>query len=610
MISALYTAAMANTPPEKCYLKTREQHLSYGELDSGVRRLTTLFRQRGVITGDVVLLNVSDDCQLAVLYLACITNGLAAVITDPALPSLQDLTVLVRPRLAFVERGKLAAALPLDVETIAVDQPQRKTRGVLKKLLKKRTVPNEADDSGAYPALLDQLEPYQGEFSSTSADATALVLFTSGTTSEPKGVELTQRNIAALMQITRERYRVDAGAEIFNSLPLHHTDGITLGVTLALAVGATLHRPGRFTVHELPAMMDYIYREGVTHLFTVPTVLALMQRLGAEYSDTFQSGDFKVLVSSCGMLAPELWQSFQQRFNIRVSNGYGLTETTNTFSFCGPDDASFRVGSVGVPVASEVRIVSATGVPVAAGVEGELQLRGDLVMKGYINNPEETAAAFSDGWFQTGDLARLAADGKIEILGRKKSLIIRGGINIHPAEITDIALQHTAIIHAAAFGEPDAIWGETAVLCIVEDSQIHVSDQQLQEFLQRRLASEKMPDEIFRFADFPAGPAGKVILSELREQVQLRRRSRVFSSEGDLYEVIAAIAAELLKVSPQNVSRGSSAENMGGWDSLLHLNLILAVEESYGMEFKPREIMAVQTLGDLVELTQTYLDRA
>tara|TARA_R110002049_G_scaffold138614_3_gene298788 strand:- start:971 stop:2326 length:1356 start_codon:yes stop_codon:yes gene_type:complete len=448
-----------------------------------------------------------------------------------------------------------------------------------------------------------------GSFAAVDPQTTALVLFTSGTSSEPKGVELSQRNLCEQLRIVQQQYRVTPQAQIMNNLPLYHTDGITNGVTLALATGATLHRPGRFTVHELPVVLDSIYRDGISHLFTVPTVLALMLRLGRDFTDSFQSGDFKVLVSSAGMLAPELWQAFEERFGVRVSNGYGLTETVSLFSFCGPDDDSYRIGTVGLPIDSDVRVVDERGDDVAAGEEGELLVRSVLVMKGYLNNPEATAEVVTDNWFHTGDLACIAADGKIEIRGRKKNLIIRGGINIHPAEIANIALRHPAVVHAEAFGEPDASWGEIAVLCVVEDPTQGVSDRDLQTFLQQHLAAEKMPDEIYRFADFPTGPAGKALQVELREQVKLRRESRVFSDEGDPYEVIAGIASALLKVDLHSLSRDSSAENMQGWDSLFHLNLILAVEETYATEFQAREIMAIQTLGDLVDLISQHLAR-
>jgi long-chain acyl-CoA synthetase len=419
-------------------------------------------------------------------------------------------------------------------------------------------------------------------------------------------VELTQHNITLQMRVFIEQLRVDSTSKIFNILPLHHADGILAGVTLAFFAGATLHRPGRFSLHDLPNLMDYIYREGITHMITVPTVLALMQRLGDDYTETFQSGDFKVLVSSAGFLATDLWRSFEERFKVRVSNGYGLTETVSMFSFCGPADNTFRIGSVGMPVVSEIRIVDDSGATLSPGAEGELLVRSELVMKGYINNPQASADAVADGWFRTGDIARIAPDGKLEILGRKKSIIIHGGINIHPEEIIDAALEHHGVVHAAVFGEPDEIWGEVAVLCIVDDPAASPSEEELQTFLRNRLACEKIPSEIHRFPDFPRGPAGKAVLHELREQVALRKETRNFSDEGDPFEVIVGIGAALLKMPRESLSHSSSADTVKGWDSLLHLSFIMAVERTYGVQFLPREIMAVRSVGDLVALAEKY----
>lgn len=608
MLNQWYARIIATSPASKPFLLCKGQVLTYGEVDGAVRKLTAVFQARQLEQGDYIFLNVKDDGQLAVIYLACLANGLAAVVTDPSLPSLQGLLAKVNPRLAFIDREtKESSALPGGLDVITVNEPQRKTRGLFKKLLKKtETAEHEVGAAVSFPALMDAVIPFGGVFPAVEPQLTALVLFTSGTTSEPKGVQLTRRNIATQIQILRDQLSVDERTQLFNILPLHHTDGITNGVTLAFFAGATLHRPAKFSIHDLPNSMDYIFREGISHLITVPTVLALIQRLGDDFEDAFQSGDFKVLLSAAAYLSPDLWQSFQDRFKVRISNGYGLTETVTMFAFSGPDDASFRIGTVGKPVASQIRLVDDAGLDVPPGSEGELWVAGDLVMKGYINSPEATAAAITDGWLQTGDTARIAEDGKIEILGRKKNIIIHGGINIHPQEIMDAALEHEAVLDAVAFGEPDDTWGEIAVLCIVEDIEANLSDTALNSFLTRCLASEKMPHEIHRFADFPRGPSGKAIIRELQEQVAQRKLSSAFSDEGDPLAVILGIGASLLKVAPETLSRSSSAESVRGWDSLFHLNFILVVEEVFSVQFLPREIMSIQSLGDLVALAEKY----
>jgi acyl carrier protein len=156
------------------------------------------------------------------------------------------------------------------------------------------------------------------------------------------------------------------------------------------------------------------------------------------------------------------------------------------------------------------------------------------------------------------------------------------------------------------FAEPDDIWGETAVLCIVDDPATRPSDEELQAFLAARLASEKMPSAIHRFTDFPRGPAGKVILRELQEQVRLRKQGGVHSDEGEPLEVVLGIGAALLKVPRESLSRSSSADTVNGWDSLLHFSFILAVEKAYSIVFLPREIMGARTLGDIVALVEKY----
>src|SRR5262249_39905226 len=160
-----------------------------------------------------------------------------------------------------------------------------------------------------------------------------------------------------------------------------------------------------------------IYRERITHLIAVPTLLAMIAQTGPEFSDSFATTDFRFVVSSAAPLAVSLWEEFQTRFRTRVANVYGLTETVVGGLFCGPSDADFGMGTVGRAVDCEARVVDADGKPLADGGTGELEMRGDNLLSSYYGDAEATAAALRDGWFRTGDLATREA-GFYRIVGR------------------------------------------------------------------------------------------------------------------------------------------------------------------------------------------------
>jgi long-chain acyl-CoA synthetase len=314
----------------------------------------------------------------------------------------------------------------------------------------------------SYPASLDGLEGTVSEVDAAPESATALILFTSGTTSRPKGVELTYRNLYAQFETFVRHYGFDSESRILNHLPLHHTDGLNQGPAITLFAGATLFRPARFSLPTLPNVMDSVYRERVTHLITVPTVLALILRLGREYDEAFKTPDFRFVGSTAGYLDEKIWTEFEQRFGTMVVNSYGLTETVSEAIYCGPTPGTRRMGTIGKPVDCEARIVDEAGGDVEPGEVGELVLRGDNVMKGYFRNPEATGDVIKEGWFHSGDLATRDREGFFRIVGRKKNVIIRGGLNVYPEDVTHAILSMSGVLDAVTFGLPDILQGDSS----------------------------------------------------------------------------------------------------------------------------------------------------
>lgn len=603
-----FAAIQQRINPRKAFV-TGTASLSYGELFERIGRATQLFRDQGLQVGDRAVVCTRDETETIVLYLAMLRCGLTAVFIDPH-GSLSETILLLdaaKPRAIFMDAAMLgdveSASTDKDILLFPIRAPQEKHgRNRFGLLLKKKKV-EEADDS--FQGLAAGMPVEAVELGTIPEDTTALILFTSGTTSRPKGVELTYRNLYAQFQTFERQYRIDEHSHVLNHLPMHHTDGLNQGAAICLYAGCTLVRPPPVSMHSLPEILDLVYREDVSHLVTVPTVLALILRLPEELDDAFDHPSFQFVMSTAGYLEEKLWRAFEARFRVMVVNSYGLTETVSEALYCGPDDATRRLGTIGRPVDCEARVVNDAQQDVADGEMGELALRGDNIMKGYFNNPEATAEVMREGWFLTGDLASRDADGFYSIVGRKKNVIIRGGVNVYPEDVTDCIVKMSGTLDAVTFGMPDELLGEKVVSCVTLDGSGPVTVQGIVDHCRAHLASEKIPNDVYIVDDLPRGPAGKVVLKEIRAIVE-KLENTALADLGDSTESrVIGIAASVFKVERGHLSRDSTDKDTQGWDSLSHLEFILKLEENFGVKLGPRDIMNISRLGNAVDIIES-----
>ena len=423
------------------------------------------------------------------------------------------------------------------------------------------------------------------------------MLFTSGTTSRPKGVEITHGNIRAQLSTFLSVYGYDANSRILNILPLHHTDGLMQGPVVAFIAGATVYRPGRFRVADLPELMATVRRERITHFIVVPTMLSLMMRLDEKYNDSFKGSDLRVLRSSADLLDPTLWRAFEKRFGVEVTNSYGLTETVCEAIYCGPAPDTKRIGTIGKPIDCKARIVDDSGNDVPAGQVGELWISGTNIMKGYFRQPEETAAVLTDDWYHTGDLARVDADGFFTIAGRKKTVIVTGGINVHPENITTTIRELEGVIDAVTFGLEDEVFGEIVVSCVVVAPDSGLDANAILSHCRIFLSAEKVPAAVYLLDDLPRGPAGKVLLDDVKGLAAQKAGEKI-NLTGGILEQVLEIAARTFKVPPSTLTLQSTPDNTNGWDSLAHISFIAALERQFDLRITASEIMNLRSLGD------------
>ncbi len=577
--------------------------LSYGALFDDVRRLTALFGRIGLARDDRAIISSKDDIALITLFVALVRNGITAVVLDPDAPGveLRKLVGAADAKALFldeerVKRGDLRDSFRSDAVVIGIasDDAGRKPLfgGFGRKV--------GGSTSTTYPALLAALPPAAPPADGIPSSTTAYILFTSGTTSAPKGVEITHDNLYAQMQTFVHQYGLGEQSRLMNLLPLHHTDGLTHGAFVSLLAGMTLYRPWRFSVDVLPTVLDGIYKHRVTHVITVPSVLSLITKLGDDYLDSFTTPGLEFVISTAAYLDENLWRGFEERYGVRLVNVYGLTETVCESLYCGPDEATRKVGTIGKPVDSEARVVDDAGAELPNGKTGELCLRGRHVMKGYFRMPDETAKVLRDGWFHTGDLCWRDGDGFFHIVGRKKDVIITGGVNVYPEDVTGVFREVPGVLDAVTFGLPDETWGEKVVSCVlpVEGATLTV-EALAKEFLERA-SRQKLPREIHILDEFPRGPAGKVVTALVKKRVEeLKARPKSASRpSGSVEDRIIRIAARTFKTTAETLSLRSDAENTKGWNSLAHVEFLLGLEQEFGVRMSPQDIMKICSLGD------------
>lgn len=346
----------------------------------------------------------------------------------------------------------------------------------------------------------------------------ATLQYTGGTTGKPKAAMLTHFNLVAnVMQSAtfyQDLYR--PGEDVCLAvLPLFHAFGMTLCMNVSLYLGAKLVLLPKFE----PQLVIRALREERPTIFpgvpTMYTALLHMPDISAE-----DLGSIRMCISGGGPMPVEVMRAFEAKAGCTVLEGYGLSETS-PITHCNPPFAPRKEGTVGIAFPSTVcRLVSLDGSTdeVAPGGVGELAVKGPQVMKGYWRAPEATREVLHDGWFRTGDVARIDEDGYVSILDRKKDLIIASGYNVYPREIEDVLYGHPLIQEALVVGVPDAYRGETVKACIVLKAGARLTDLELIDYCRSRLAPYKVPRIVEFRMELPKSAIGKLLRRALREE--------------------------------------------------------------------------------------------
>lgn len=339
---------------------------------------------------------------------------------------------------------------------------------------------------------------------------TGVILYTSGTSAEPKGVCLSFENLMRNAAACIEHARIEPDQVFLGIIPQFHSFGFTTLTVLPLTLGATVWYQPRFSP---PAVIGTIHEKRVSIFIAVASMFAALAK--AKHPDPDALASLRLAISGGEPLSAPVAEAFKNAFGVTIHEGYGLTESSPVVSLNTPWAA--RPGSVGKPLPGiTVAAVDEAGATLPAGETGELVVRGHCVMQGYYNKPEQTAACIRDGALHTGDVGRVDADGFIYITGRAKEMIIVGGENVFPREIESVLMEHPAVAEAAVIAAPDSLRGETPVAHVILREGAQATDVELRGHCRDRLAGYKVPREVRIATDLPRGPTGKILKRALR----------------------------------------------------------------------------------------------
>ncbi len=498
--------------------------LTYRQLDAAANQVANLLRGRGIRPGDRVALTCPNLPFFPIVYYGILKAG-AVVVPMNVLNKSREVTYYLEDSGAkayFCFQG--TPDLPMGTEGKAGYD----AAGACEHFFLVMADP-------AAPASIDGVETLgqalQGQspvFETVVRDETdtAVILYTSGTTGQPKGAELSHSNLVLNALTSNRLFDSKPATDVhLVTLPLFHSFGSTVNMNAGLSMAATLVLLPRFDAEQAVALLD---KEEVTLFAGVPTMYwgllgALGSASGADGVDVDVdkiARNLRVAVSGGASLPVEIIRKVKERLHVQILEGYGLSETSPVATFSDPDRDP-RPGSIGIPIwGIECRLVDEEWNEVNADgsdedAVGEIAVRGHNIMKGYLNRPEATAEVMKDGWFRTGDLARRDKDGFYYIVDRSKDMIIRGGYNVYPREVEEVLMTHPDVSLAAVVGVPHESHGEEIKAFVIMNEGAATTEDELVAWGKEQMASYKYPRIVEFVPSLPMTATGKILKREL-----------------------------------------------------------------------------------------------
>ena len=552
--------------------------LTYRGLDEVVRRIGAGLGRLGLRRGARVALVCSNGPQAATAFLGICAHAACAPLNPSYRASefafyLEDL----RPSALVVESGLATEARGVGARLgIPVLELTPGAQGLAGDVALEGLDAREPDDA-ARPG----------------PDDIAVLLHTSGTTSRPKLVPLTQANLCASADHIGESLRLGRGDRCLNVMPLFHVHGLMAGVLATLARGGSVVCCPGFVA---PRFFEWVEEFGPTWYTAVPTIHQSVLARAQAKPELAARRSFRFIRSCSSALAPSLMEEMETMFRAPVIEAYGMTEAGHQMASNALPPGRRKPGSVGVAAGPEVAVMDDAGNLRRRGEAGEVVIRGPNVTAGYEKNAEANERSFTNGWFRTGDEGYFDEDGYLFLIGRRKEIINRGGEKIAPREVDEVLLRHPAVGQAAAFAAPHALLGETVAAAVVLKAGREVGERELREYAAGSLASFKVPEKILFVPEIPKGPSGKIQRIGLAEKLGVGRIQpaagvvEFAAPQSQAEQGIANLFAATLGV--ERVGMRDSFFDLGG-DSLLAGMLLTQIRATAG-----RDVSMVAFLED------------
>ena len=499
--------------PGKTAVIHGEQHTTYEQLQKKVNQLANGLKELGINNGDRVLMACPNQLEFCIAYFAVLKIGAIAV-TVNILCKQSELEYYLKNTTAkaflctqgteilpILQQGKAAFEQIASCEHFVVI-----------------TSPDSFISTDGFQSLEDLMKdmPFECQTETKTADDTAVILYTSGTTGKPKGAEITHRNILVSAETFLKAQRVTSDDIHLVALPLFHCYSQSAQMGAGFLAGSTIVLLPRF---EPDTILRKFEQENVTLFAGVPTMYwSLLNKTKADDYDIEKiSKNFRLGMSGGAAMPVEVLCGFEDKFGIIILEAYGVTETTAAGTL-NQLDRPRKVGSIGIPHKGiTMRVVDEKMQDVPTGKPGELVVQGGCVMKGYYNAPEETQRAFRGGWLHTGDVAVQDEDKYFYIVDRLKDMIIRGGYNVYPREVEEKLIEHPDISLVAVIGVPHEQYGEEIVAFIILNEGAACTAEDIIQWSKKQLANYKYPRHIKFVKSLPMSATNKILKREIRK---------------------------------------------------------------------------------------------
>jgi long-chain acyl-CoA synthetase len=475
---------------------------TYSDVERETERVAAIIASAGIEPGDAVAILLANTPEFVFAYLGAMRAGAVANPVNCQLTSREIQYVLEH------SGAKLLFTSHEFVDRISA------VRDRLPALRRVVLVDTDADSAGttSWARALEDVRGRREPQVNVDPDDPAMVIYTSGTTGNPKGVMLTHRNLLRDAADLTRWFELSPDVRMGCVLPLFHVNGEVVTTITPLFFGGSVVLFKKF---HSSRFWHAAAQHRINVVSVVPTILYMLLHQSHVDASTDVSSLTRVI---CGAapLPVELQKEFETKFGIPITEGYGLSETT-CYSSMNPLNGSRKLGSIGLPIGNEMRVVDDDGRECPAGAVGEIVIRGENVMKGYFRAPDATAEAMRGGWFHSGDLGMRDADGFFYCVDRKKDMIIRGGYKIYPREIDEILHKHPRVVDAATIGVPNPVYGEEVKSYVVVRTGAKVPRQEILDYCRENLAHFKCPKTVVFVDEIPKGPTGKPLKRLLRE---------------------------------------------------------------------------------------------